>query len=159
MFSVIMMYNNKQLNCNNCFEEIDERVFHYSNQNLGVALCRNCQIWFRSILDFTSATDEAITLYFALKHRGVPAILEKNDGFKTIDIAVPQAKVNIEVDGGHHNFNSQQAMRDLERTLYSYKKGYSTLRIPNSLIRFNLNATADKITEYLIISRDRKYQK
>jgi very-short-patch-repair endonuclease len=94
-------------------------------------------------------------LYFALKKRGVPAKLEKCDGFKTIDIAVPDAKVNIEVDGGHHNFSSIQAMSDLRRTLFSFKKGYATLRIPNSLAKFNLDEAAELITEFLIESRDR----
>lgn len=119
------------------------------------------QDWFRDILDFSSATNEAIALYFALKQRGVPAILEKNDGHKTIDIAVPDAKVNIEVDGEHHNYDAKQAMKDLERTLYSFKKGYSTLRIPNSLTRStnSLEQAADKITEYLIVSKDQKYKR
>jgi len=151
-------YYNRQTDCYNCFSKVDEKVFHYSNQTFGIILCKSCQEWFRSILDFTSATDEAIGLYFALKHRGVPAILEKNDGFKTIDIAVPDAKVNIEVDGRHHNFDACQALRDLERTLHSYRKGYSTLRIPNSLVKYYLNQAADKITEYLIVSRDKKFK-
>ncbi|WP_276979482.1 DUF559 domain-containing protein [Flavobacterium filum] len=154
-----MNYYDRHTDCCNCFDKVDERVFHYSNQSFGITLCRPCQNWFRDILDFTSATDESINLYFALRFRGVPAILEKNDGYKTIDIAVPEAKVNIEVDGGHHNFNSQQAMRDLERTLYSYKKGYSTLRIPNSLVKYNLDQAADKITEYLVVSRDKKFRR
>jgi hypothetical protein len=34
-----------------------------------------------------------------LKKREVPAELEKFDGHKTIDIAVADARVNIEVDG------------------------------------------------------------
>jgi very-short-patch-repair endonuclease len=143
--------------CTNCNIDIDERVYNYSNQVFRVTLCRTCQEWFRDILNFTSATNESIELYFALRLRGVPAVLEKNDGFKTIDIAVPDAKVNIEVDGGHHNFNADQALRDLERTLFSFKKGFLTIRIPNALVRYNLNLAADKITEFLIISRDRKF--
>lgn len=151
-----MSYYIRQPECCNCFRKIEERVFYYSNQKFGIALCRNCQDWFRDILDFTSATDESINLYFALKIRGVPAVLEKNDGFKTIDISVPDAKVNIEVDGQHHNFSSLQALSDLERTLHSFKKGYLTLRIPNSLVRYNLEQAADKITEYLVVSRERR---
>jgi len=104
-------------------------------------------------LHFTYATEEAIELYFALKRRNVPAELEKVDGFKSIDIAVPHAKVNIEVDGGHHSYNSEQAFTDLKRTLYSFRKGYYTLRVPNSLVRNNLEETADLITEFLIESR------
>jgi very-short-patch-repair endonuclease len=116
-------------------------------------LCRECQDWFEDILDYSSATDEAIDLYFALRLRGVPAILEKSDGFKTIDIAVPHAKVNIEVDGGHYNYSAKQAMSDLKRTLFSFKKGYSTLHIPNSLAKYDLEQAADLITEFLNESR------
>jgi very-short-patch-repair endonuclease len=116
----------------------------------------DCQDWLREIQEFTSATDESIALFFALTQRGVPAKLEKNDGFKTIDIAVPDAKVNIEVDGVQHNLSSYQALSDLKRTLHSYKKGYSTLRIPNSLVKTKLEDTADLITEFLIESRNRK---
>jgi very-short-patch-repair endonuclease len=35
------------------------------------------------------------------------------DGYKTIDIAVTHARVNIEVDGLHHNFEPDQALADL----------------------------------------------
>ncbi|WP_425269405.1 DUF559 domain-containing protein [Leptospira koniambonensis] len=77
------------------------------------------------------------------------------DGFKHIDIAIPEAKVNIEVDGGHHNFDKKQALADLKRTYYSFKKGYLTLRIPNSLItKENLDETADYIVDFLHESID-----
>ena len=81
--------------------------------------------------------------------RNVPAELEKYDGYKTIDIAVTDAKVNIEVDGAHHNYDHRQALADLQRTYFAFKKGYLTLRIPNSLVKSNLNDTADYITQFL----------
>jgi hypothetical protein len=143
-------------NCIQCEKIIDDKVFEYSVKKFNHPLCRNCQDWFEDILDYSTATDEAIDIYFALKQRGVPAKLEKSDGFKTIDIAVPHAKVNIEVDGGHHNYSAKQAMSDLKRNLHSFKKGYYTLHIPNSLAKNNLEATADLITEFLIESRNRK---
>ena len=142
--------------CLECTGFIDDRVFDYSTKNMGFPLCRKCQIWFKEIMYNSTATEESIDLYFALKQRGVPAQLEKSDGFKTIDIAVPHAKVNIEVDGGHHNYSAKQAMSDLQRTLHSFKKGYSTLRIPNSLAKTDLDQAADLITEFLIVSRDKK---
>ena len=141
--------------CIKCKNGIDDRVFNYSIQNYSQPLCRICQNWFEDILDYTTATDEAIDLYFELLKRGVPAQLEKSDGYKTIDIAVPDAKVNIEVDGGHHNFNHKQALSDLKRTYYSFKKGYLTLRIPNSLAKYHLEDAADLITDFLITNRDR----
>jgi len=116
----------------------------------------SCQKWFVSIVEGTTATDHAIELYFALKIRDVPAVLEKSDGFKSIDIAVPSAKVNIEVDGKHHNTNGKQALSDLQRTLHSFRKGYSTLRIPNSLAEYDLDQTADLIKQFLSVNKKRE---
>ena len=107
----------------------------------------------------SETTKETIDLYFSLKERGVPAELEKNDGFKTIDIAVVDAKVNIEVDGTHHNSSPTQALSDLKRTYYAFKRGYLTLRIPNSLVRNNLGETADYITSFLNISKKKSIYK
>jgi hypothetical protein len=149
----------KNIDVNFCIEcdiTIDNKVYGYSIQNFNQPLCRKCQVWFADVLNYSSATEQAIELYFALKNRGVPAILEKSDGYKTIDIAVPHAKVNIEIDGGHHHYDPKQALSDLKRLLYSFKKGYSTLHIPNSLAKYDLDQTADLITEFLVVSRSQK---
>ncbi|MEO5591619.1 MAG: DUF559 domain-containing protein [Chitinophagaceae bacterium] len=104
-------------------------------------------------MDETS--QETIYLYLSLRTRNVPASLEKSDAYKTTDIAVIDAKVNIEVDGPQYNSNPGQALSDLERTYASFKKGYLTLRIPHSLVRKNLDQTADCITEFLNVSRQK----
>ena len=93
-------------------------------------------------------------LYYALKKEGVPAKLELNDGYKTIDIAVPDAMMNIEVDGIPHNSFGQQALSDLRRTYYSMKRGYFTLRIPNSLIDHHFEETVRIIVGILNASRE-----
>ena len=100
------------------------------------------------------ATPEARKLYNALKRERVPAYLEKWDGYKHIDIAIPEAMINIEIDGCHHNLHSNQALADLKRTYHSFKKGYFTLRIPNSLIREHLNEVVDLVIEILNESND-----
>ena len=86
---------------------------------------------------------------------GINAELEKYDGHKTIDIAIPSLKVNIEIDGMQHNYSYKQALADLKRTYYSFKRGYVTLRIPNSLIRENLHETAVYIAGFLKASEER----
>ncbi len=148
-----MSYLDYSKNCKECGQPIGIGVAIYSTEKLAVSLCRKCQDWFNQILRNT--TPETLILYFALKERGVPAEIEKFDGYKTIDIAVTEAKMNIEVDGGQHNFDSIQALSDLKRTLYSLKKGYYTLRVPNSIIRYDLELTADLITEILVENRKR----
>ena len=88
--------------------------------NFELPLCIACQEDFK--FKSQKATPLAVELYKKLKLRGVPAELEKWDGHKTIDIAVTDAKVNIEVDGGQHNFNANQALADLKRTLFAFRK-------------------------------------
>ena len=147
-----MTYYNRKSNCCHCHEAISPKVYSFSVENYELALCIPCQEDFKTRCQ--KATPLAIALFKKLKIRGVPAELEKWDGTKTIDIAVTDAKVNIEVDGGQHNFNADQAMRDLLRTLLAFKKGYLTLRIPNSLVKYNLEQTADLITEFLRESKE-----
>jgi very-short-patch-repair endonuclease len=143
-------YTRTKLSCIDCSNSIAQNVFNYSTTNFGLPLCVACQNQFR--IRSEKSTREALDLYIALKIRGVPAELEKWDGHKTIDIAVTEAKVNIEVDGVQHNFHSGQALADLKRTFFAFKKGYLTLRIPNSLVRYHLEETADYITEFLMES-------
>ena len=94
------------------------------------------------------ATPQAKELYELLLKKVISQDLlklEKFDGFKTIDIAIPKAKINIEIDGSQHNLSSKQALSDLQRTYFSFRKGYFTLRIPNSLIKEHINQTAGMI--------------
>jgi len=84
--------------------------------------------------------------------------MEKYDGYKHIDIIIQEAKVNIEVDGLHHNYNPSQALADLKRTYFSFLDGYLTLRIPNSLVKDNdtLEETANYIVDFLIENLNKK---
>ena len=136
--------------CNECNCFIPDKVFRYSNEMFGFSLCYKHQSWYKEILSVT--TEENLLLYFALKERGVPAEIEKFDGYKHIDIAIPQARVNIEVDGRQHNTDHRQALSDLKRTYHSFLKGFLTLRIPNSLVRENVEETADYILDILKIN-------
>jgi very-short-patch-repair endonuclease len=95
------------------------------------------------------ATSETIKLCYALKGKGFNSLIDFWDGHKHIDIAIPEAKINIEVDGIQHNTKPSQALSDLKRTYYSFKKGYFTLRIPNSLIHSNFDECLDLITEII----------
>lgn len=95
-----------------------------------------------------SPTPQEIKLYKELRHRDIPAKLHKHTPHGiTIDIAIPSAKLNIEVDGVYHNLYAKQAMSDLKRTRYAIEDGYYTLRIPNSIVNKNLDETADLIGE------------
>src|SRR5882757_9082745 len=83
--------------CCNCSIPIDGRVSSYSLENFDYTLCIPCQRMLQDKWD--STTRHALSLYFLLRKKGIPAELEKCDGYKTIDIAVTDARLNIEVDG------------------------------------------------------------
>ena len=141
--------------CIECNAHENKSVFIYSIKNFGVPLCIYHQQWIRTV----ATTPENKKLYLALRQQGVPARLEQFDGYKTIDIAIPDCKVNIEVDGKHHNSNPAQALSDLKRTYYSFLKGYFTLRIPNSLVDSNLENTVQYVVGLLNASNNKKKKK
>ena len=147
-----MKHYGKTHSCLHCHSHIDERVYKFSTTTYGYELCYSCQ---HTLIISNEITAEAIDLYLSLKKRGVPAELEKYDGYKTIDIAVVDARVNIEVDGHQHISNPKQALSDLKRTCFSIPKGFLTLRIPNTLIRESLEETADYITTFLLENKNK----
>jgi very-short-patch-repair endonuclease len=132
--------------CIECRQYLEQSVYSFSLREFGAPLCRHHQDIIRSL----KATETAKRLYFELRRRDINAHLEKWDGYKTIDIAIPQYKLNIEVDGTHHNFDPHQALSDLQRTYHSFVKGYLTLRVPNSLINWDLEETVNYITRFLV---------
>ena len=146
-----MKHYEKMHSCLHCHSYIDEKTYTYSTSNYGYELCHTCQ----SLINLNNSTGEATRLYLSLKKRGVPAELEKFDGHKTIDIAVVDARVNIEVDGHQHISNTKQALSDLKRTYFSFQQGYLTLRIPTALIREKLEETADYITTFLLENKNK----
>ncbi len=153
--------------CSVCKKTITRKEYEFSKSRFKRALCRYHQKNFKSnkivskgkkMYGYPKAvkrksTPEARKLYYALSSRGVPVELEKWDGHKHIDIAITHAKVNIEVDGAQHNFSYKQALSDLKRTYHSFRKGFLTLRVPNSLIKNHFEETVDCIVDFLNESR------
>jgi very-short-patch-repair endonuclease len=91
-------------------------------------------------------TAEAESLKNALD-RGVKVYVELHDGFKTIDLAIPRAKINVEVDGIQHLTDPKQIIADMSRGHYSHKSGYDTMHIPNEMVRKHLDKIADALAE------------
>lgn len=60
-----------------------------------------------------------------------------------MDVGVVSARLNIEVDGSHHNTKHEQALADLKRTYYAFEKKHYTLRIANSPVKSHPRETAD----------------
>lgn len=132
--------------CQKCSAKLKHDNVTYCERFFPFMLCVKCQYWYN---DKGISTTSAKSLFLALKVRDLPVQLEKFDGKKTIDIAIPKYRMNIEVDGSHHNTNADQAKSDLFRTYYSFKKEFNTFRIPNSLINENLDLTADILKDMI----------
>jgi very-short-patch-repair endonuclease len=139
--------------CNECKRPISPKAYAWSIEKYGRALCGEHQ---REARLASKITPEAKTLGEILKRKGHHVQFEKWDGHKHIDIAIIESQVNIEVDGAHHNLDNKQALRDLKRTYYSFKKGFVTLRIPNCLVSSPkiIQETADFIDEFLRESKE-----
>ncbi len=140
--------------CSVCKKPIADDVYNYSIKYYSRALCREHQPN-QTKSTYTNKkkpepTPEALRLGNLLKNMGYKVEFEKYDGFKHIDIAIVDRKVNIEVDGNQHHGRTQ-ALRDLKRTFYSWNKDFVTLRIPNSLTKDDatLKETAEYIDRFL----------
>jgi len=107
-------------------------------------LYRKIRLWL-----LPKISPEARALHRALVDLGIPAELELFDGYKTVDIAVPDANIHIEVDGSQHHSSSRQALSDLKRTYYSLQQGIYTIRIPNNLVRYHLPETVDFVARII----------
>lgn len=140
--------------CSVCEGVISKPVYDYSIEHYGKVICRGCQNKYANLknkheLRKKKSTPEARKIFDILIKNSFNAKLEQWDGHKHIDIAIPDLKVNIEVDG-HQHHGEKQALADLKRTYHSFKKGHITLRIPNELVRGeNLYDTAGFIMKIL----------
>jgi very-short-patch-repair endonuclease len=96
-----------------------------------------------------SASASAKLLYDALKTRNIDAVLEYNDGHKTVDIAVLDAKLFIEVDGLQHFTNPEQILRDFKRSHYSDGDDFRTFYVTNQIIEKYLDLVANALVEVI----------
>ncbi|MFZ3011993.1 MAG: hypothetical protein WA060_03320 [Minisyncoccia bacterium] len=92
-------------------------------------------------------TKEAKDLKEALEQKGILVYVELNNGYKHVDLAIPRAKLNIEVDGIKHLTDPRQILADLGRGYYSHKNGYNTMHIPNEMIRSHLKEISEALAE------------
>lgn len=127
--------------CIKCKNGITDDEYSYSMRFFKKALCRKDQ-----------PTEEAKRLGFLLEkigHRKV--IFEDFDGHKHVDLSIPSAKVDVEVDGLQHVKTKEQALRDIKRAYYSYKNNSTiTLHVPNILVQDDvIDETARYISDFL----------
>ena len=146
-----MQYLNRPDSCMNCNHEIVRKELFHSAVQLGYTLCGNCQHELTPKLKKSSR--EVVKLYFSLRKRGIAAELEKFDGFKTIDISIRAAKLNIELEARKPHYNPFDAIADLERDCIAFKKGYNTIRIPNELVAYDLEKTTNYLHHFIRVNQ------
>jgi len=96
---------------------------------------------------YKKSTKEASALKEALRKLGIRIVDEFDDGHKHIDLRIPDAKIDIEVDGKKHLTDAYQIKSDLERSYHSAKNGYATIHIPNEAINADLGGIASALAE------------
>lgn len=107
------------------------------------------------IKKYRAPTKEAADLKNEIEKHGVRVLVELHDGHKHIDLTIPKAKLNVEVDGIQHLINPDQIVADLSRGYYSHKNGFDTMHIPNEMVRLHLNEISQALAEASKI-RERK---
>jgi len=96
-------------------------------------------------------TEEEVLLQKALQKRGVNVELHHNDGHKCVDLFLPEANIDIEVDGLQHLTTPTQILSDFKREHWSDKDGHRTLHILNIAIHHYLDQIADAIKEVVLL--------
>lgn len=102
-------------------------------------------------------TKESTDLKNSLEERGVRVLVEVHDGHKHIDLAIPKAKLNVEIDGIQHLTDPKQIVADLSRGYYSHKNGYDTMHIPNEMVRLHKDEIASALAEASKIREQKIY--
>lgn len=133
------------MTCLECKKELSYMDHKMSMESYGVELCSRHRERMDKLIRQNNTPIEAIMLYYGLKEAGVNPMLEWWDGKKSVDIAFSRVKLNIEIDTEYHMLTHDQAINDLEETMHSFQNGFTTIRIPNMLIKHYLKETVDNI--------------
>lgn len=130
------------LECNRPLNYLDHRQ---SMERFKAALCESHFKRVDRLIRQQGIPEAAVVLYYGLKEAGIPSMLAWWDGKKTVDLAISRVKLNIEIDRGHKPLTAEQAICELESTMEAFKNGFTTIRIPELLIRYHLQDTIENI--------------
>ena len=114
-------------------------------ESLGVELCARHKKRIDKLIRANNTPVAAVQLYYGLKAAGESPMLEWWDGSKFIDLAFSRVKLNIEIDDQYEKLTDQQAIDHLSDMMQSFKNGFTTIRIPHTLISYHLNDTVTNI--------------
>ena len=128
---------------------MSDAVIDYSMNAHNAPLCIEGQRLMDHLNKDGSNSKEQLLLFLRLKHLGANPILNKKDAYKTVDIAIEDIGLHLEIDGTHHNWKATQAYSDLQRTIHDLEIGITTIRIPNSLVWHNFTKCTDQLIRFI----------
>ena len=131
--------------CLECKKELGYIDHKNAMNSVGVELCAKHYERIEPLIEKHDTPLEAIQLYYALKEAGVKSMLEWWDGKKSIDIAIPRVKLNIEIDSKYDKLTEHEAINNLEEAMHSFQNGFTTIRITHIVVRYYLNETVNNI--------------
>jgi len=134
-----------KMTCLECNKELSYLDHKNAMESLGVELCSKHKARMDKLIKHNNTPVAAIQLYYGLKEAGVNPMLEWWDGKRSVDIAFSRVKLNIEIDTEYQMLTHEQAINDLEETMYSFQNGFTTIRIPHVLIKHYLKETVNNI--------------
>ncbi len=144
--------------CNVCKNSITEDEFKYSTYRFKIPLCRYHQSNQDTKDDNIARelTTHELRLYNELRKLGIKCKLNDTGGFKTTDISIPNARIDIQVDEKLHSNPKQQKLSDLRRSELSDDDGVYTFKVSKAEIDEDVHKVAKAIHD-LAMSRNKNF--
>ncbi|MDC6351400.1 hypothetical protein PP178_07530 [Zeaxanthinibacter sp. PT1] len=135
------------MTCLECHKELSYIDHKNAMELFGVELCRRHYDRLLKLNKRQKTSLQAIRLYYGLKEAGENPMLAWWDGKKSVDIALPRVKLNVEIDHQPQLYSHKRAMEELEEAMQSMNEGFTTLRIPHMLIAEKMRETVQDILQ------------
>ncbi len=133
------------MTCLECNKELSYMDHREAMDAFGVELCAKHKKRIDRLMRSNNTPVAAIQLYYALKEAGESPMLEWWDGKKHVDLAFSRVKLNIEIDDKYDKLTDKDAISHLQEVMHSFKNGFTTIRIPDTLIKYHLKETVTNI--------------
>lgn len=133
------------MKCLECNKELNYMDHREAMDSLGVELCTKHRKRLDRLMRTNKTPVAAIQLYYALKAEGESPMLEWWDGSRFVDLAFSRVKLNIEIDEKYDKLTVEEAIEKLEKSMHSVKDGFTTIRVPHTLVRSHLKETVRNI--------------
>lgn len=133
------------MKCIECKQSLNPEIHAWGTTLFGTELCEKHFSRLEKLRSTNGTPIEAIKLYYALKTSGVQPMLEWWDGKRFVDLAISRVKLNIKIDAYYHTITDEQAIKEWDQAMHSFHNGFTTIEIPNVLVRYRLTETVNNI--------------